>query len=101
MPTSTTWYINKEQTQEILEVVATDAHELNTVAREQLIQMAATIMEQSSLDRTTLDVPESVEVTQPGSRSLKMVVSYPSQGKHNLVSRMVDRRRAILDLVAA
>lgn len=101
MPTRTSWYINKDNTQEILEVVATDAHDGITEAREQLINMAATIMQHGSNPQGMMEVPLGIEVTQPGSRSLKMVVAYKSQGKHNLSSRMIDRRRVFVHLAAA
>ena len=96
MPISYSWRILPEQNSEVMEVVAKDAHVSIDVARRQLIEMAAILMEDGANQLGRFETPASVVVDRECPRSLKMVVSYPNKGKDNLVARMVDRRRVLL-----
>ena len=101
MPTSTAWRMLPDRNQEILEIVATDATPGSTYVREQLIQMAATIMEAGAQGGSNVEVPLNVEVTRESDTSLKMTLVYVAQAAGGLAGRMADRRREILQAAAA
>jgi hypothetical protein len=95
MPTYSAWYINDSGTHEVLEMTAKDSCSAITVARSNLIQLAATLMEQTSNHTKRLETPANIEITSCGSTSLKLTVSYPRQDQSSMVSRMMERRRLL------
>lgn len=100
MPTSYTWKILPNQNTEIMEVVATDTHVSIEIARRQLIEMAATLMEDGANQFGRFETPTNLVVSLESPCSVKMVISYPNKGKLNLAARMADRRSALLKALA-
>jgi hypothetical protein len=101
MPTTTTWRSVNGLKQEVLEMVATDITPGSTLVREQLIVMAATIMENATEAVNGLEVPLSVEVSQENERAVKMTIFYTAQDATKLASRMARRRRQLMQAAFA
>jgi hypothetical protein len=94
MVASATWYITSDDL-EVMEIKATDLTESITSARSQLIQLAATLMEDSSNQLGRLETPEYMKMERCSARSITMIVAYASQVNQGLGTRMKARRRAM------
>jgi hypothetical protein len=101
MPTSTTWRKLPNSNVEVLEMVATNSSSSITYARDQLIQLAATLMHTGTQGGYNVEIPLDLEVSQESDRSIKMVVTYVAQNSKGLVARMATRRRMLIEAAAA
>lgn len=97
MPITSTWHSLPDQNVEVLEMVSKDAHTNSTHARRKLIELAALLMEDAAQHLGRFEQAVGVEVSQVCDRSIKMTVSYVQGPKQGLVSRMVDRRRELMN----
>ena len=101
MPTCTTWRQLAHSNHEVLEMLATDTAADVTSEREQLIQLAATVMHAGTQGGVSLEIPLDVQVSQQDPQSLMMTLTYVAQGTHGLAARMAARRRSVIRAAAA